>query len=125
MTSLATQARSLLVTGLAATGMKVHPVAPATPKPPCIVLVPETPWINVQRIGSNLAYEVRLRILIVIAVRSNDAIIGDSETAVDKVLQALPSGYSVSSITAPTLTDVGAQGTVATTEISVSVSMKE
>ena len=70
-------------------------------------------------------YTTRWRILVVISPRQNAAAQTDTENAVDLVLGAIPAPYLVTSIGAPQLTDTGAQGIVITTEINVSVRMKE
>lgn len=125
MTALSTEAREDLVDSLAGLGLKVYSVAPAVPSPPCAVVIPDAPWIRPTRIGSNLNYEVRWRILVVISPRKNDAAQLDVENAVDAILNALPPHYLVSLVGQPNLTDTGAQGTVITTEINVSANMKE
>ena len=125
MTALTTESRQLLTTAFAGLGYTVYDVAPPTPKPPCVVVIPDSPWVRPDRIGSTLNYEVRWRVLAVISPRQNAAAQLDTENAVDALLSALPAGFAVDSVGAPQLTDVGAQGTVTTTEINVSVRMKE
>ena len=50
--ALSTDARLELAGLLASvTGYKVHDVAPNVPIPPCLVIVPDTPWITPERIG--------------------------------------------------------------------------
>ena len=125
MTALTTEARLQLTAAFAGLGYTVYEVVPAVPKPPCIVVVPDSPWVRVDRIGSPLSYEVRWRVMAVISPRQNAAAQLDTENAVDAILGAIPAGYSVDSVGPPQLTDVGAQGVVTTTEITVSVRMKE
>lgn len=125
MTALTTEARTALTTALSGLGFTVYDVAPPAPKPPAIVVIPDSPWVRPDRIGSALNYEVRWRVLAVISPRNNSAAQRDTEDAVDAILAALPAGYAVELVGAPQLTDVGAQGTVITTEINVSVRMKE
>ena len=125
MTALTTEARTTLTTALEATGLRVYTTVPSVPKPPAIVVVPDTPWVRPNRVGSNLNYEVRWRILVVIQPRQNAAEVLDTENAVDAVLAAIPAPYLVESVGAPQYQDVGAQGVVVTTEIAASVRMKE
>ena len=124
MTALTTEARTDLIAAVDNLGYRVYDVAPAVPAPPCIVVIPDQPWINVDRIGSNLSYECRWRLLVVVSPRKNSAAQVDAEDAVDAVLGALSSPFLVTTVGSPQLTDTGAQGTVITTEISVSVRMK-
>ena len=125
MTALSTEARTTLAAALAGTGLKVYAVAPAVPTTPSVTIVPDSPWITPRRIGSNLNYEVRFRLLVTINPRKNDTAQLNAENAVDAVLAAIPNGYTVSSVGSPTLLDTGAQGTVYSTEVYVSAQMKE
>ena len=128
MTALTTESRQLLATAMAATGLKVFQTLPSVPRPPCIVIVPDTPWVSNGRIGSNLNYRVRWRLLVVTAprvMRNNDVTQLDVENAVESALVNMPSGFEIEQVGPPQYTDVGAQGTVITTEIAVSAQMKE
>jgi len=113
---------ALIVGGV---GMRVYDTIPAVPKPPAIVISPDSPWIRPNRLGSNLNYEVRWKILVIISPRQNAAATLDTEAAVDSVLAMIPNGFTCQGVNAPQLQDIGAQGTILTTEINVSASMKE
>lgn len=125
MTALTTESRAALASALTGLGLRVYDTVPATPVPPCLVIIPDSPWLVPDRIGSNLNYTCRWRLLAVISPRQNAAAQIDTENAVDAILGALPSPYAVESVGQPSLADTGAQGTVITTEITVSVKMKE
>jgi hypothetical protein len=124
MTALSTEAREALVQAFEGNGLKVYTTVPAVPKPPCIVVVPDSPWIQPTRLGSNLNYRVRWKVLVVISPRNNDAATLDIEDAVDLILGLVPSGYVADLVGPPQLADTGAQGTVYTTEINVSAQMQ-
>jgi len=124
MTALTTEARLELVQAFTGSGLKVYTTVPAVPKPPCIVVIPDSPWIQPTRLGSNLNYRVRWKVLVVISPRNNEAATLDVEEAVDLVLGLVPSGYVAELVSPPQLADTGAQGTVYTTEISVTVQMQ-
>lgn len=125
MTALTTEARQTLTTAFSALGIKVYDTVPAVPTPPCIVVVPDTPWLVPERLGSALNYRARWRVLVVISPRNNAQAVLDIENAVDSVLTAIPTGFNVDLVNPPSLSDTGAQGTVYTTEIAVSAHMKE
>jgi hypothetical protein len=55
----------------------------------------------------------------------DDAASIDTENAVDVILGLIPAGFTVDQVGPPALTDLGAQGTVITTEINVQAHMKE
>lgn len=124
MTALSTEAREELVTAFTGQGLRVYTTVPAVPIPPCIVVIPDSPWIQPTRLGSNLNYRVRWKVLIVISPRNNEAATLDIENAVDLILGLIPSGYVAELVSPPQLADTGAQGTVYTTEISVTVQMQ-
>lgn len=125
MTALSTDARLALVTAIEGHGIRVYDTVPAVPKPPAVVIVPASPWIQPDRIGSTLNYQISFRILIIISPRNNEAATIDVEDAVDTVLRLIPSSFTVEQVNAPALQDVGAQGTILTTEINVSARWKE
>jgi hypothetical protein len=126
MTALTTESRGMLSSALQGLGLIVYDVVPATPTTPSVSIIPDTPWITPERISSHLQYEVRWKLLLAVKTNQNKAAQNDSEKYVDFILGALTnSHFNVSLVGPPQLTDVGAQGTVLTTEINVSVSMKE
>lgn len=128
MTALTTESRQNLVTALAGTGLKVYPTPPSIPKAPCITITPDSPWVTSGRVGSNLNYRVRWRILVVTlprVSRNNDVTQLDVENAIESALRHIPAGFEVEQVGPPQYTDIGAQGTVVTTEIAVAAHMKE
>ena len=124
MTARVTEAREALVAAFTGHGLQVYTTVPAVPRPPAVVIIPDSPWITHER-GTALGYRVRWRVLIVISPRNNEAATLDVENAIDLLLPLIPAGFSWDVVNPPQLNDVGAQGTVYTTEINVSVSMKE
>lgn len=125
MTALTTESRQLLAAAFTGAGYRVYDTPPPVPTPPCVTFVADTPWVLPGRIGSNLNYQVRWRVLVVIRPRKNSAELLDAENAVDTILGLMPSGFEVVQVGPPQLTDTGAQGTVITTEIAVQAQMKE
>jgi len=124
MTALTTESRGDLVSALTGLGPRVYSAVPAVPIPPCIVVVPDATWITPGRLGA-LSYTISWRVMVVIAPKKNDTGTVDIEEAVDAILGALPTGYVAVRVGAPQLTDIGAQGAVMTTDITVQVEMKE
>jgi hypothetical protein len=124
MTALSTEARELLITAFTSSGYRVYDTVPNIPTPPAIVIIPDSPWITPGRLGSNLNYECRWKILIVIKKRQNAAETLDSENAVDILLGLIPSSFQVTGVNAPQLNDLGSQGIAVTTEINVTIQMK-
>ena len=107
--ALATDARDELATLLATvTGYKVHKVAPNAPIPPCLVIVPDTPWIVPERIGTVLNYRLRLKVLVVVDSRNNAAALVKMENAVEAVAVAIGDTFIIDQISPPQITDTGA-----------------
>ena len=125
MTALSTESRELLITAFTNSGYRVYDTVPNIPTPPAIVVRPDSPWLLPGRIGSNLNYEARWIITIVVKKRQNAAETLDTENAVDTVLGLIPKTFSVRAVNAPQMTDLGSQGMAITTEIEVSIQMKE
>lgn len=125
MTALTTEARQALTTAMAGLNIKVYDVVPGTPIAPCVVVIPDSPWLLPERIGSSLNYRARYRVMIVTSTRNNAQAMLDIEDNVDAALGLIPTGFNVDQVGPPTLTDTGAQGSVYTTEIAVSAHMKE
>ena len=123
--SLATESRETIIAALTGQGYKIYDTVPATPITPSVVCVPDSPWIRPSRLGSNLNYEIRWRILININARVNESATKSTEDAIDALLVELPNTVLVDVINAPQLLSLGAQGTVMSTEINVSMQMKE
>lgn len=125
MTALSTEARELLITAFTNSGYRVYDTVPNIPTPPAIVVRPDSPWLLPVRIGSHLNYEARWIITIVVKKRQNAAETLDTENAVDTVLDLIPNTFTVRTVNAPQMTDLGSQGMAVTTDIEVSIQMKE
>jgi hypothetical protein len=123
--ALTTEARELLITAFTGLGYRIYDTVPATPVTPSVVVIPDSPWIVPSRLGSTLNYQCRWRALLTINARVNDTATTQTETALDVLLAAVPSTFQVESVNAPQLLSLGAQGTVISTEINLSITMKE
>ena len=123
--ALTTESRELLVTALTGNGYRIYDSVPAVPATPSVVIVPDSPWIRPNRIGSPLNYEVRWRVLVNVNPRNNESATKTTEDALDTLLAEIPSTFVVDAVNAPQLLSLGGQGTVMSTEINVSIRMKE
>ena len=123
--ALTTEARELLITAFTGLGYRIYTTVPSTPITPSVVVIPDSPWIVPSRLGSTLNYQCRWRALLTINARVNDTATTQTETAIDTLLAAVPNNFLVESVSAPQLLSLGAQGTVISTEINLSIEMKE
>jgi len=123
--ALTTEARAMLITAFSGHGYRIYDTVPSTPITPSIVIVADSPWVLVNRLGSNLNYNCRWRVLININARVNDTATLQTETALDTILALVPTNFLVESVSSPELLSIGAQGTVVSTAINLSIDMKE
>ena len=70
-------------------------------------------------------YRCRWRVLVTINARVNDTATTQTETAIDALLALIPKTVAVESVNSPQLLSLGAQGTVISTEINLTIEMKE
>lgn len=123
--ALTTEARGMLIAAFSGQGYRIYNTVPGTPITPSVVVVPDSPWIIPSRLGSTLNYRCRWRVLININARVNDTATMQTEDAVDTLLALVPDNFVVESVIAPQLLSLGAQGTVISTELNLSIEMKE
>ena len=125
MTALTTEARQMIASSLTNLGFKVYSTVPPTPVPNSVVITPDSPWIRMERIGSRLNYECSWRVILIVDPRSNEQAQLAAEDNIDLILGNVPDGFSVTFVGAPQITDLGGQGSVLATEITISARMKE
>jgi len=123
--ALTTEARGMLIAAFSGHGYRIYNTVPGTPITPSVVVVPDSPWIIPSRLGSTLNYRCRWRVLININARVNDTATMQTEDAVDTLLALVPDNFVVESVIAPQLLSLGSQGTVISTELNLSIEMKE
>ena len=85
--------------------------------PPCVVLVPENPYITFPTLhGSRMNF----RMTLAVAMRDDEAALGNLETLIETVGANMPAGAIVGDFSAPTVTQVGAVD-VLTTQATVEI----
>jgi hypothetical protein len=121
-TPLPTEARTQLATWLATTDYRVETTVPKVPSPPVLVIVPDAPWITPGRVPA-LAFDVNLKVMCV--ARDNAEGIDVLEDMVHQVIDSVDGQTQWSDATAPQTLDLGAQGTVLVSEVSITIHVKE
>jgi hypothetical protein len=103
--------------GLAATS---YASVPETPIPPAIVIVPDSPYMEIVLIGKG-AVKVKLNFAItaIVASNSNAGSLDNLEKLIIGILAAMPAGYVVGQIEKPTVLEVG-QSPMLVADINVS-----
>lgn len=93
------------ITGVAA---NVYDFVPEAPIPPFAALVPIDPYFEIELIGKNTTRtKLNYVISVGVAYLSNPASLDNLEKLIVSILTALPSGYELSTVTAPSVTQIG------------------
>jgi hypothetical protein len=114
------ETRSALATAFSALSANVYPSVPESPIPPAIVVVPDSPYMEVVLIGSSKT-QVKLNFAItaIVASNSNAGSLDNLEKLIIGILAAMPAGYVVGVIEKPTVLEVG-QSPMLVADINVS-----
>jgi hypothetical protein len=92
---------------------------PEVVMPPAVVLVPDDPYISIAPIRRG-TYRVSYRVTCIVGMQDNKAALANLEDLVTNCLSALPSGYVVGEVSAPTTLNLG-QADLLASEFSISV----
>ena len=114
------QVRTPLATALSSVAGNVYSFVPETVIPPAVVLVPSSPYLEIETIGkSSVRCRVNMTITAAVAYNSNPASLDNIEQLLMSILAIIPAGYIVGSVERPTVTQVGAS-TLLVSDINVS-----
>jgi hypothetical protein len=101
--------RTPLATALAGVAGNVYSFVPETVIPPAVVVVPDSPYLELETINkSTIHVKINFTISVAVAYNSNPASLDNIEQLIMSVLAVIPTGYVVSSVERPTVTQVGA-----------------
>ena len=114
------ETRSALATAFNALSANVYPSVPESPIPPAIVVVPDSPYMEVVLIGkSKTQVKLNFAITAIVASNSNAGSLDNLEKLIIGILAAMPAGYVVGVIEKPTVLEVG-QSPMLVADINVS-----
>jgi hypothetical protein len=114
------ETRSALATAFSALSANVYPSVPESPIPPAIVVVPDSPYMEVVLIGkSKTQVNLNFAITAIVASNSNAGSLDNLEQLIIGILAAMPAGYVVGVIEKPTVLEVG-QSPMLVADINVS-----
>ena len=114
------ETRSALATAFSALSANVYPSVPESPIPPAIVVVPDSPYMEVVLIGkSKTQVNLNFAITAIVASNSNAGSLDNLEKLIIGILAAMPAGYVVGVIEKPTVLEVG-QSPMLVADINVS-----
>ena len=101
--------RTPLATALAGVAGNIYSFVPETVIPPAVVVVPDSPYLELETINkSTIHTKINFTISVAVAYNSNPASLDNIEQLIMSVLAVIPTGYVVSSVERPTVTQVGA-----------------
>ena len=107
--TILSQVRTPLATALASVAGNVYSYVPETIIPPAVVVVPDTPYLELETINkTTLHCKINFTISVAVADNSNPASLDNIEQLIMSVLAVIPVGYVVSVVERPTVTQVGA-----------------
>jgi len=114
------ETRSALAAAFSALSANVYPSVPESPIPPAIVVVPDSPYMEVVLIGkSKTQVKLNFAITAIVASNSNAGSLDNLEQLIIGILAAMPAGYVVGVIEKPTVLEVG-QSPMLVADINVS-----
>jgi hypothetical protein len=101
--------RAALANSFSALAANVYPSVPESPIPPAIVVVPNSPYMEVTLIGkTSTRVQLNFAITAIVASNSNAGSLDNLEKLIMGILAALPAGYVVGQIEKPTVLEIGA-----------------
>jgi hypothetical protein len=112
--------RAALANAFSSLAANVYASVPEAPIPPAIVVVPNSPYMEVNLIGKNsVKVQVNFAITAIVASNSNAGSLDNLEKLIMGILAAMPAGYVVGNIEKPTVLEVG-QSPMLVADINVS-----
>jgi hypothetical protein len=107
--TILTSIREPLATALSSVAGNVYSFVPETVIPPAVVVVPDSPYLELETINkSTIHTKINFTISVAVAYNSNPASLDNIEQLIMSVLAVIPTGYVVSSVERPTVSQVGA-----------------
>ena len=112
--------RAALANSFSALAANVYSSVPESPIPPAIVVVPNSPYMEVNLIGkTQTKVQINFAISAIVASNSNAGSLDNLEKLIIGILAAMPAGYVVGNIEKPTVLEVG-QSPMLVADINVS-----
>jgi hypothetical protein len=114
------ETRAALANAFSSLAANIYPSVPEAPIPPAIVVVPDTPYMEVVLIGkAKTQVKLNFAISAIVASNSNAGSLDNLEKLIIGILAAMPAGYVVGVVEKPTVLEVG-QSPMLVADINVS-----
>lgn len=112
--------RAGLANAFSALAANVYSSVPESPIPPAIVVVPDSPYMEVVLIGkAQTKVKLNFAITAIVSSNSNAGSLDNLEKLIIGILAAMPAGYVVDVVEKPTVLEVG-QSPMLVADINVS-----
>lgn len=106
--SIAVNVRGALKSAISSVAANVYDAVPEAPMVPFAAVVPNTPYLEPNLIGTSTRTKINLTITIGVAMYSNAAALDNIEQLILSILAVIPSGYTVGSVSNPVPMTIGA-----------------
>ena len=106
--SIAVNIRGALKTAISGVAANTYDSVPEAPIVPFAAVVPNTPYLEANLIGTSTRVKVNLVITVGVAMYSNAAALDNIEKLIISILAVIPSGYTVGSVSNPIPMSIGA-----------------
>ena len=106
--SIAVNVRGALKTAISGVAANTYDSVPESPIVPFAAVVPNTPYLEANLIGTSTRVKVNLVITVGVAMYSNAAALDNIEKLIISILAVIPSGYTVGSVSNPIPMSIGA-----------------
>ena len=106
--SILTSVRTPLKTAIAGVAANTYDSVPEAPIVPFAAVVPSTPYLEANLIGTSTRVKVNLVITVGVAMYSNASALDNIEKLILSILAVIPSGYTVGSVSNPVPMSIGA-----------------
>ena len=114
------ETRAALANAFSALSATCYASVPEAPIPPAIVIVPDSPYMEIVLIGkAKTQVKINFAITAIVASNSNAGSLDNLEKLIMGILAAMPAGYVVGQIEKPTVLEVG-QSPMLVADINVS-----
>jgi hypothetical protein len=99
--SIAVNIRGALKTAISSVAVNPYDSVPEAPQVPFAAIVPNTPYLEPNLIGTSTRVKINLIITVGVAMYSNNAALDNIEQLVMDILAVIPQGYTVGSVSNP------------------------
>lgn len=106
--SIAVNVRGALKSAISSVSANVYDSVPEAPMVPFAAVVPNTPYLEPNLIGTSTRTKINLTITIGVAMYSNAAALDNIEQLIMSILAVIPSGYTVGNVSNPVPMTIGA-----------------